>query len=691
MSDASDVDISNIRNIGIIAHIDAGKTTTTERILYYSGTEHRMGSVDDGTTVTDYLEEEKKRGITITAAAISCSWLGKLINIIDTPGHVDFTAEVERSLRVLDGAVVVFDAVEGVEAQSETVWRQADKYHVPRIAFANKMDRMGASFDRVLDSMIERLGAAPLPIQMPIGAESGFSGVIDLVGNRALVFPEEDLGSRVEEIPIPIDLIEEVEMAREDLIERLAELDEEIIEKFIEGIELTEDEIYASLRRVTISLAAVPVLCGSSLKNKGVQPLLDVIVKLLPSPVDVPPITGIDIKTGTEVQRLASEKEPFAALAFKIISNPTGDLTFIRVYSGSAAQGARVFNPRIGKFERLSQLYRMHAIRREIVKVVRAGDIVATTGLRVTGTGDTICSEAKKISLEKMAFPDTLISMAVEPETNAEKEKLEFSLSVISREDPTFKFEYDDETGQLVISGMGELHLEVIAHRLSSEFKVKMRVGEPRVSYRETISTPSVGVGVFEKILGGKPQYAKVVLRLEPNPSNLLPVYSVEANTKALPKDIRLAIQEGAMSAAQSGALSSYPSINLNIVLESFEVREFESTPASFAAAASYAFQDAFLQGNPKLLEPQMSLEVTTPEEYLGSIVNDLNRRRATITDMRERSASIRLINGRVPLSEMFGYATICRSISQGRATYSLEPFSYQPVPDEVAKKIFMV
>ncbi|GAB4149945.1 MAG: elongation factor G [Planctomycetota bacterium] len=691
MEHTPEVDLGDIRNIGIVAHIDAGKTTTTERILYYTGREHRLGSVDEGTTVTDYLEEEKKRGITITAAAISCFWREKMINIIDTPGHVDFTAEVERSLRVLDGAVVVFDAVEGVEAQSETVWRQANRYKVPRIAFANKMDRVGASFDRVLDTMRSRLNANPLPVQIPIGVESEFKGVIDLIKKRAYVFPEEELGSRVEEIIVPVGLRDELELRRDELIERVAELDEVILEKYLSGIELSPEELMAAIRRITLSFEAVPVLCGSSLRNKGVQPLLDAIVEYLPSPLDVPPVVGLNPKTGAEEIRHADSKGPLAALAFKIISNPTGDLTFLRIYSGFVEQGMRLFNPRLAKFERVSQVYRMSAIHREPVERARAGDIVAVTGLKITGTGDTLCSESHKILLEKMVFPETLISMAVEPESNSEREKLELSLATISREDPTFKFGYDNETGQLVVSGMGELHLEIVTNRLLNEFKVRMRTGEPRVSYRESITKAAEGSGEFAQMLGGRPQYGKVGIRLEPDSGLLVPTVTIAVRHPNLNKEIEQAIIDGFNSAVASGVLAAYRSIYLKATITSFEYRELERTPAAYVAATSIAYRNAFEKGAPTLLEPLMSLEIHTPEEYLGGILNDLNRRRATITEMNEREDGVSCLRGQVPLSEMFGYATIFRALSQGRASYSLEPSSYTQVPEEVARRILLV
>ncbi len=691
MQPPSDVEISDIRNIGIIAHIDAGKTTTTERILYYTGKEHRMGSVDEGTTVTDYLEEERRRGITITAAATSCFWRGKMINIIDTPGHVDFTAEVERALRVLDGAVVIFDAVEGVEAQSETVWRQADRYRVPRIAFANKMDRVGASFERTVESMRERLGVLPLPVQMPWGAESSFKGVFDLVRRRALLFPEEELGARVEEVEIPDEYRDEVELRREELVERLADLDDVILEKFLEGEDPEPDELLAALRRVTVAFKGVPLFVGSALRNKGVQPLLDGIVDLLPSPLDVPPVRGINPKTGKEEERRPDPSEPLAALAFKIIFHPTGDLTFLRVYSGTLKQGMRLFNPRTGKFERVSQIYRMHADRREAMKQVCAGDIVAVTGFKLTATGDTVCNEAKKIILEKMHFPQTLVSMAVEPETNAERERLELALATIAREDPTFRYAYDEETGQLIVSGMGELHLEIIANRLVNEFKVRMRTGEPRVSYRESIRKPAEEWGEFAQLLGGKPHFGRVRLRLEPDRSRLEPVFSNEVRDQMLSRELLKAIEEGALSAAQSGVLAAYPSINLRITLTGFEYREGETTAPACMAAASAAYRAAFLAGEPVLLEPLMAFEITTPEEYLGAIINDLNRRRATIGEMLEGHASSRIIRGTVPLSEMFGYATAVRSLSQGRASYVLEAHTYQEIPEDRAKKILLV
>lgn len=691
METPADVDISDIRNIGIVAHIDAGKTTTTERILYYTGREHRMGSVDDGTTVTDYLEEEKRRGITITAAATSCFWQNKLICIIDTPGHVDFTAEVERSLRVLDGAVVIFDSVEGVEAQSETVWRQADRYHVPRIALANKLDRVGASFDRVLDSMRKRLHANPLPLQMPWGVESGFKGMIDLIRLKALLFHDEDLGSRIEEVEIPPELAEEAFMRRDELIERVAELDEVILEKFIEGTEPTGEELVSAIRRITVASLAVPLLCGSSLRNKGVQPLLDAIVAYLPSPLDVPPVEGINPKTEQLEMRRPDPEEPFSALAFKIITHPTGDLTFIRMYSGELEKGNRVFNPRIGKFERVAQVYRMHADRREAVDKVRAGDIVAVTGFKMTATGDTICNEAKKIMLEKMAFPETLVSMAVEPETNAERQRLEFSLSTISREDPTFKHGYDNETGQLVVSGMGELHLEIIASRLVNEFKVKMRTGEPRVSYRESVTASGEAWGEFAQLVGGKPQFGKLRVRVVPNPGELSPVFACEVRDANLTRELLAAISDGLLASARSGVLVSYPSINVRVVLTGFEYRDNEGTVAAYMAAADAAYRAAFNSASPVIMEPLMHLEVTTPEDYLGNVINDLNRRRATISDMHEGYAGARIVKGTVPLSEMFGYATVVRSLSQGRATYTLEASTYQQVTDETARRILLI
>ncbi len=691
MSSPADADLSDIRNIGIVAHIDAGKTTTTERILYYTGREHRMGSVDEGTTVTDYLEEERRRGITITAAATSCFWRDKMISIIDTPGHVDFTAEVERSLRVLDGAVVIFDSVEGVEAQSETVWRQADKYKVPRIAFANKLDRIGASFDRVLDSMKERLHVTPLPIQMPWGIEHDFKGVIDLLRMNALTFVAEELGSRIEIERIPEDLFEEAAIRRDELIEKIAELDELILEKYIEGTEPTIEELIAALRRITVAFKAVPVLCGSSLRNKGIQPLLDAIVDFLPSPLDVPPVFGVNPKTEKEELRRPDPDEPLAALAFKIISNPTGDLTFIRVYSGTLEKGMRVYNPRLDKYERVAQVYRMHADTRQPVDCVRAGDIVAVTGFKVTATGDTICGESGKIMLEKMAFPETLVSMAIEPETNTERQRLELALSTIAHEDPTFKHGYDNETGQLIISGMGELHLEIVANRLIGEFKVKMRTGEPRVSYRETVTRNAEAWGEFAQLVAGRPQYARVRVRIEPNPNELAPRFANEVRDMRLSREFLATISESALSSASAGVLASYPSINVRIVLTGFEFREQESVAPAYAAATNAAYKEAFSAASPVLLEPLMQLEVTTPEDYLGAIINDLNRRRVTIGEIHDGYAGSKIVRGTVPLSEMFGYATVVRSLSQGRATYTLEASSYQPVPDEMAKKILLI
>ncbi|BAT72225.1 elongation factor G [Thermosulfidibacter takaii ABI70S6] len=688
MAEEMRVPIERIRNIGIMAHIDAGKTTTTERILYYTGRTHKIGEVHEGTATMDWMEQEKERGITITAAATTCFWRNHRINIIDTPGHVDFTVEVERSLRVLDGAITVLCAVGGVEPQTETVWRQADKYRVPRIVFVNKMDRVGADFFGAVDMIEERLGAKPLVIQLPIGAESGFVGVVDLIGMKAIVWEEETLGARYHFEEIPEDLKDLAAEYREKLLEAIADVDETIMEKYLEGEEITEEEIKAAIRKGTINLDFFPVLCGSAFKNKGVQPLLDAVVDFLPSPQDLPPVKGINPDTGEEEVRYPREDDPFCALAFKVMVDPfVGQLVYFRVYSGSMKTGDTVLNTRRGKKERIGRLLRMHANKREEITEVRAGDIAAAVGLKDVITGDTICDLKHPIVLEAMEFPEPVISVAIEPKTKADQDKLGNALSKLAQEDPSFRVRFDEETGQTLISGMGELHLEIIVDRLKREFKVDANVGKPQVAYRETIRKPAKAEGKYIKQTGGRGQYGHVVLEIEPLEPGSGFVFEDHIVGGVVPKEYIPSVEKGVREAMETGVLAGYPMVDVKVKLVDGSYHEVDSSDMAFKIAASMAFKEAASKAQPVLLEPIMKVEVIVPEEYMGEVIGDLNARRGRIQSIDERK-NAKVIDALVPLAEMFGYATTLRSLTQGRGTFTMQFSHYEEVPQNVAQEI---
>ncbi|MGH2375388.1 MAG: elongation factor G [bacterium] len=679
--------METIRNIGIVAHIDAGKTTTTERILFYTGRVHRLGEVDEGSATMDWMVQERERGITITSAATTCMWRDHRINIIDTPGHVDFTMEVERSMRVLDGAVVLVSAVEGVQPQSETVWRQADRYRVPRIIYINKMDRTGADFLRVVQMIRERLGAVPLPIQLPIGAEDSFQGVIDLVRMKATIYLD-DLGTRSDETEIPQEWRQQAEQLREQLLEAAADLDDAIAHNYLEGRPIDEDELRAALRRGTVGARIVPVLCGSSFRNKGVQPLLDAVVDYLPSPLDLPPVIGTDPETGEPVERPADPSAPFAALAFKIISDPyVGKLTYFRVYSGALRAGSYVFNANKDQKERVSRILQMHANHREDIPEASAGNVVAAVGLRATATGDTLCDESSPVVLEAMHFPDPVISVAVEPKTKADEEKLSAALARLAEEDPTFKVRFDSETGQTIISGMGELHLEIIVDRMLREFKVEANVGRPQVAYKETIRKAARGVGRYVRQTGGRGQYGHAVIDVEPLAGGGGFEFVDKVTGGTIPREYIRPIEVGIREAADGGVLAGYPLIDFRATLVDGSYHEVDSSEVAFKIAGSLAFKDAAARAKPVLLEPMMRVEVVTPESYMGDIIGDLNARRAQIEGI-ETQGALRVIRALVPLAEMFGYATAVRSASQGRATYSMEPSHYEETPSSIAEEI---
>jgi len=680
--------IEKYRNIGIAAHIDAGKTTTTERVLFYTGVSHRLGEVHEGTAVMDWMEQEQERGITITAAATTCFWKDHRINIIDTPGHVDFTVEVERSLRVLDGAIAVFCGVSGVEPQSETVWRQADKYGVPRVAFVNKMDRAGADFSGTVTMMRERLGAHPLPVQIPLGTEGEFQGVIDLIARRARIWDDESLGARFEDREIPEAWREPADAARARLLEGLAEVDDLFLERYLAGGDLPEELIRSALRRVTLSLRGVPVLCGSAFRNKGIQLLLDAVVHYLPSPTDVPPYQGFDPEGRAGVTRRADDDEPFAALAFKVMTDPyVGQLTFLRVYSGTLQAGAYVYNPKSRKKERVGRLLEMHANERHEVEALGAGDIAAAVGLKSTVTGDTLCDAAAPVVLEAMEFPDPVIAVAVEPRTQADQEKLGASLARIAAEDPSFRVRVDEETGQTIISGMGELHLEIIVDRLMREFNVEANVGKPMVAYRETISRAAEAEGRFVRQSGGRGQYGHVILRIEPaDPAQAFEFESVVVGG-AVPREYVPAVKKGVAEALDRGIRAGYPVLGVKVALLDGSYHEVDSSEIAFKIAASQAFREAALQAEPRLLEPVMAVEVVTPEEFLGDVTADLNGRRGKILAMDQR-AGARVVKAAVPLAKMFGYATDVRSKTQGRATFSMQFSHYQEVPERIAAEV---
>jgi len=680
--------LERIRNIGIMAHIDAGKTTTTERILYYTGVNYKIGEVHDGAATMDWMAQEQERGITITSAATSCFWKDHRINIIDTPGHVDFTIEVERALRVLDGAVAVFCAVGGVEPQSETVWRQADKYEVPRIAFVNKMDRVGADFDRVVGMVRDRLGARPVPLQLPIGAEDHFRGVVDLVDRQALVWDEEGLGAefRVEEVPA--DMADAVEEARERVIEAAADFDDALMARYLEGEAVDPDQLRKALRSATLELAIVPVLCGSAFRNKGVQPLLDAIVDLLPAPLDVPPIEGVRPKDGETVRRKADDNEPFSALAFKIMSDKhVGHLTYIRVYSGQVKTGEQVLNTTSGRKERIGRLLQMHANKRRELPEIHTGDIVAVVGLKQTRTGETLAAVNAPVVLESLEFPEPVISIAIEPKTTADMEKLSQSLERLAQEDPSFRVATDEETGQTLISGMGELHLEIIVDRLLREFGVEANVGRPQVAYKETVTRPVTVEGRYIKQTGGSGDYG--VVKLEVSPGEPGSGFHFEDRTKGgvVPKEFIPAVRQGCEEASQSGALAGFPVVDLVVRLLDGQAHEVDSSERSFKIAASMGTKDGLEKASPVLLEPVMEVEVVTPEDFVGAVQGDLNSRRGQITGIETR-ANTRVVEAAVPLSSMFGYVNSLRSMTQGRASYTMQFSHYAQVPPNVAEQI---
>jgi elongation factor G len=675
------------RNIGIMAHIDAGKTTTTERILYYTGVTHRMGEVHEGSATMDWMEQERERGITITSAATTCFWKDHRINIIDTPGHVDFTIEVERSLRVLDGAIAVFCSVGGVEPQSETVWKQADKYEIPRIAFVNKMDRVGADFNACLQMMMDRLKITPLPLQIPIGKEEDFQGVIDLISMKALLFDPDTQGSRFDTTDIPPDYQTEAATQRELLIERLSEMNDSLMEKFIEGQEVSVPEIKQAVREATLKLKGTPVLCGSAFKNKGVQPLLDAIIDYLPSPLDLPPVKGVDLQGG-EKAFSANNGHPLSALAFKIMSDPyTGQLTFFRIYSGSLKSGDSVFNPSKGKKERIGRLLKMHANKREEIEEVSAGDIFAAVGLKYTTTGDTICTEKEPIILESMSFPEPVISVALEPKTKSDVEKLGVSLHKLTLEDPSFKVKTDEETGQTIISGMGELHLEIIVDRLLREFKVEANVGRPQVAYRETITKIVKSEGRFISQSGGRGQYGHAWLTLEPQPPGKDFEFVNKIVGGAVPKEFIPAIEKGVIEAMEKGVLAGFPMVDVKVTLFDGSYHDVDSSEMAFKIAGSMGFKEGARRANPILLEPLMSIEIIMPEEFVGQVVSDLNSRRGKTTRIEYRKGT-NVITGEVPLANVFGYVTDLRSLTQGRATFTLQFSRYNPVPSSVSEEI---
>jgi elongation factor G len=680
--------IEKLRNIGIMAHIDAGKTTTTERILFYTGKVHRMGEVHDGSATMDFMEQERERGITITSAATTCEWKGHRINIIDTPGHVDFTVEVERSLRVLDGAVALFCAVGGVEPQSETVWRQADKFGVPRIAFVNKMDRVGADFFNVIQMMKDRLSANPVPIQVPIGEGDMFVGVIDLIRMKAVMYTEDPLGTKFEVFDIPKDLQNYAKEHRTKLLEAVSDIDDTLLEKYLEGIEITEEEIKKVIRQATIKGTIVPVLCGSAFKNKGIQLLLDAIVDYLPSPADLPEIVGHHPHLNDLVTRKLTEDEKFTALAFKIMSDPyVGRLTFFRVYSGKATAGSYVYNSNKGKKERLGRLLQMHANHRTDIDEVYAGDICAAVGLKYTKTGDTLCDESDPIILEKMEFPEPVIQIAIEPKTKADQDKLSEALSRLADEDPTFRVSVNEETGQTLIAGMGELHLEILVDRMKREFKVEANVGKPQVAYRETITKKVQAEGKFVRQTGGRGKYGHVWIEVEPNEKGKGYEFINKIVGGVVPKEYIPAVSEGIEEAMKNGVLAGYPVVDVKVTLFDGSYHEVDSDELSFKIAGSIAFKEAAKKANPILLEPIMEVEVVTPEDYLGDVMGDLNSRRGKIEGFSARKDA-QVIRALVPLSEMFGYATVLRSMTQGRALYTMQFAFYQEVPKQIADQI---
>ena len=686
---AKKVSLEKTRNIGIMAHIDAGKTTTTERILYYTGRTHRIGEVHDGAATMDWMAQEQERGITITSAATTCFWRDHRINIIDTPGHVDFTIEVERSLRVLDGAVAVFDSVAGVEPQSETVWRQADRYGVPRIAYVNKMDRLGADFDAAVQTMIDRLGANAIPIQLPIGAEAEFSGIIDLITMKATIY-KDDLGTDIDVIDIPAELADEAAAAREHLLEAVADQDDELAEAYLEGNEIEPERLVSAIRAAVLAIKITPVLCGSSFKNKGVQPLLDAVIDLLPSPLDVEPAQGIVPGTEEEVTREADPAAPFAALAFKVMSDPfVGRLTYLRVYSGSIGTGSNIINATKDRKERLGRLLMMHANHREDVDGVSAGDIVAAVGLKSTTTGDTLTDSADPVILERMTFPEPVIEIAIEPKTKQDQEKLATALQRLSDEDPTFRVHTDEETAQTLIAGMGELHLEIIVDRLMREFGVDANVGQPQVAYRETIRKAVQKVeGRFVRQTGGRGQFGHVYLSVEPNEAGAGYLFESKIVGGSIPKEYIPAVDAGVKEALEGGVVAGYPMVDVKVQLVDGSYHEVDSSEIAFKIAGSMAVKEAVRRASPTLLEPMMAVEVVVPKEFVGTVVGDLTSRRGRIGGMDSRGPTAEVVNAQVPLSQMFGYATSVRSATQGRATFTMQFHSYQEVPNSIAEEI---
>ncbi len=680
------VPLEKTRNIGIMAHIDAGKTTTTERILYYTGVNYKIGEVHEGTATMDWMEQEQERGITITSAATSCTWKDHRINIIDTPGHVDFTAEVERSLRILDGAVAVFDAVAGVEPQSETVWRQADRYRVPRIALVNKMDRVGADFERCVRMMRDRLGASPVVLQLPLGREDAFAGVIDLIEMSACVYDDESLGAQFRATDIPEEYAGLALAAREEMVEAVAETDDELLEKYLTGAEVTNDELRAALRRATVANNLQPVFCGSAFRNKGVQPLLDAVLEYLPSPLDVPPIEGL--VDGEEVAvREPSDDAPFSALVFKIMTDPfVGQLAYMRVYSGRVETGQSVLNTKRGGKARIGRLLKMHANKREEIKRVWCGDIAAVVGLKNVTTGDTICDPRAAIVLESMDFPEPVLSVSIEPKTKADQEKLGLALEKLMREDPTFRVHTDPDTAQTLISGMGELHLDIITDRLVREFKVGANVGRPQVAYRETITTEASGEGRFVRQSGGRGQYGHCLVRVRPVEDEGLE-FEDATRGGVIPREFIRSIERGIAEALESGPLAGYPVTGIGVELYDGSAHDVDSSEVAFKIAGSMAWRDAARDAEPVLLEPVMAVEVVTPEEYLGDVMGDISSRRGKVQGMEMRN-NAQVISARVPLAEMFGYATDLRSATQGRATYTMQFESYEPAPSSVSEEV---
>jgi elongation factor G len=685
---ARTIPLERMRNIGIAAHIDAGKTTTTERILYYTGRSHKIGEVHEGTATMDWMEQEQERGITITSAATTCSWRDMQINIIDTPGHVDFTAEVERSLRVLDGAVAVFDAVAGVQPQSETVWRQADKYKVPRICFINKMDRVGADFYRAFDTIIDRLKARPVAIQIPVGAEDQFKGIVDLVEMKAVIWRDETLGAKFDVVEIPEDLVEKAKAYREQMIEAVSEGDDALFEKFVNGEPLTTEELRAGIRKATIGMKIFPVICGSAFKNKGVQTMLDAVVDYLPSPLDIPPVHGVDPDDSSkDLVRTASDSEPFSALVFKIMTDPySGQLAFFRVYSGKMNAGESVYNVAKGRKERVGRLMRMHANKREDIQEILAGDICAAVGLKTISTGDTICSEDFPIVLEKIDFPTPVIQLAVEPKTKADQEKMGMAISKLAQEDPTFKVNTDPETGQTILSGMGELHLEIIVDRMMREFGVAANVGKPQVAYRETIRNIAEFDYTHKKQTGGSGQYARTKLRVEPNPGKGYEFVN-EIRGGNIPKEFVPAVEKGVVEALEGGILAGFPMVDVKVAVFDGAYHEVDSSEMAFKICSSICVKEACRKAKSVLLEPVMAVEVVVPEEYMGPVNGDLISRRGQL-EGTEIQGSTQMIRASVPLSDMFGYATELRSRTQGRGSFTMHFSRYEEVPKSISEEI---